>query len=204
MAFEKGRVDVGWCVVESRKKSDKLRVKVRLGPSSPKPMTGYGGWTLRARPKERALTTWEGTEPLRVQIDLMFDEFISRDAGDLETDIKALERMAGLTRDGESPPPLLRWEANAPHDWRERPNYDWVIENLEFGEGLYNDWGDRLRQQVTVTFLEHVDEDYTTLTPSQRHRAEQKRNRTSVAPRPTTIVAVVVAARLTRSWRATR
>jgi hypothetical protein len=137
-------------------------VIARLGESAPVYTGGVGGWEAVPRPGRRPLTVWRGVqEPLRLQLSLLLDRFLEGDEGySVEPDIVALERMGGLDA-GDPEPPLLVVEGQlGRHDMSGASQNRWVIESLDWGDAIRRQSdGHRVRQAVTVTLLEHKEDD---------------------------------------------
>lgn len=121
---------------------------------------GYGGWDVVNRPKRKGLTQWNGKDPMRLQLPIMFDGWMDRDSQEIP--ISRLHRMslppAGV-KQGE--PPIVAVGGNGvPHSGIER----WVIENLLWGTNVLWDKDrsgsmSRMRQDCVVNLIEFVDED---------------------------------------------
>jgi nucleoid-associated protein YgaU len=78
----------------------RLVVELAFGEGSPKIASGYGKWTIIERWRRRAITEWNGTEPLRLWIPITFEAWKSGKGAELERDITTLERMAGINDAG--------------------------------------------------------------------------------------------------------
>ena len=89
--------------------------------------SGYGGWIVIPRQRRVGLTVWQGKDPLRLKIPLLFDGL--RDQIGQEVMISRLSRMA-LPPLGGGEPPQVKVDGNAIP--RPGPKL-WVIENLEWG-----------------------------------------------------------------------
>jgi hypothetical protein len=112
---------------------------------------GHGGWSTQARPGRPDMTAWDGTPAVQWTIPMSFDGF---DAGrSVERNIATLESWGLPDTDAGDEPPRLTITALA---GRGRATAKWVIQSIEYGEQIRNDSGQRIRQDVTVTFLEYV------------------------------------------------
>lgn len=155
-----------------------IRMSSLLGEGS-SPPSGYGGWTVTARPKRVSLTEWEGVEPLRVPVPILVDGWSTGNSSYVEQACRSLERMAGLD-EPRGRPPFVHFNAQGAvaHDYATDRSRDWVIEDIEWGDELRGPKGKRLRALATVTFLEHIeDERLSKLTSASRRRASKKKNK---------------------------
>jgi len=117
---------------------------------------GYAGWEVIDRPKRRALTYWKGSNPVRLQVPILIDNFI--EGTTIEPKCRMLEKMAGLTHDGDQPPTIqIHSNGVVPHDYEEANQNKWVIETLDWGDAIRNHAGNRVRQAATITFLLYTD-----------------------------------------------
>lgn len=164
-----------------------------LGPMKPRPIAGYGGWTVTARPRDIALTDWTGREPLRVQFQIFFDAHFKnanfRSGVDIpfekrlsvERDCRTLEKMAGVIPGSPEPPTLIVDGGRAiPHDYVHAPHVRWVIEILDWDEEMEekNGKGERTRACANVTMMQHVkDEKIPRLTAAHRRKERKKKKK---------------------------
>lgn len=119
----------------------RLTVSAILDSNQPK-MSGFGGWTVIARPRRVGLVDWTGVEPYRLMFGLMLDEWGDGPA-DVEQECLNIERMARPGPQNQRPPTLTITEGELPH-----MNLTYVIESL--------DWGDCIRQRETGKRLRAV------------------------------------------------
>jgi hypothetical protein len=133
----------------------------RLGEDVPTPTGGFGGWNSVARRRRRGLTVFDGNDPYKLDIPILFDHF--RAGTSVEDDITALERMCGWgLPKGTYEPPLIAFDSNGviPHDHHDNENLDWVVEDITFGTKVErNQYGNRIRQDVVVHVMEFVEDD---------------------------------------------
>lgn len=163
---------LGWIYIWSD--SPAYSLTCLLGEKSPAPKKGvqsYGGWETIKRKRRRSLVEWLGVEPLSQEVLINIDRFAEDES--VEGMITQLERMAGRNPPGQSAtePPLVHFESlgAVPHDYHREPNTEWVIGDLEWGDANRNEDGDRVRQAVTVTFTEYIeDDDLIGLTSAQK------------------------------------
>ena len=139
-----------------RLKAEGISVEFFLGEGTPQVVDGYAGWEIIDRPKRRALTHWKGSNPVRLQVPILIDNFIDGDS--IEPECRKVEKLAGLTKDGDQPPLIeIHSDGVIPHDFHDAPHNQWVIETLDWGDAVRNHAGNRIRQAATITFLLYVD-----------------------------------------------
>ena len=144
-----------------------LTVVAWMGKDPPTMTDGYGGWTVRNRPRRQGLTVYAGHEPYTMELPLLFDGFRENDPVDAE--LSALERMARPPADYQEPP-LVRVTGPIPH-----ADLQWVINGIRWGTSVRNEGGYRVRQEVTLTLLRYIAEDRVNVKGS----AERARSKTS-------------------------
>lgn len=110
---------------------------------------GHGGWEVLDRPGRVAMTAWAGTPGVSWTLPLSLDGFTA--GGSVERDVEVLERWGLPADDGE--PPTLNVQAAV---GRGKATARWVIATIEWGDQIRNDAGERVRQDITLTLLEHV------------------------------------------------
>lgn len=145
---------------ELRSQDHRIRVQaIMAGPPVP---SWTPGVVTSPRPRRRAVTEWNGNEPLRLELPLMIDNFKAGRAGPVEEACRSFEKMAGLAAGDPEPPPLqLRGTPRGliPHDFYKAPHVRWLIETLTWGASERGKDGRRLRQELTVTLVqEETDE----------------------------------------------
>jgi hypothetical protein len=154
----------------------KYEFQARIGDTIANPTDGYGGWQVTSRPRARGLTEWNGANPMTIDIPILFDGWPDDSQEDA---IKQLEMMAGWGGEGGEPP-LLAFNSNGviPHDQFNGPTHDWVISQLQWGDADRDRWGARVRQAVTVTVMEYVEDDVLSdESAAQRHKATKNAHR---------------------------
>jgi hypothetical protein len=170
---------LGWIYIWSD--SPPYSLTCLLGDGSPTPSKGqqaYGGWEGKKRKRRRSLTEWPGVDGLSIDVPILIDNFASGHS--IEPQITQLERMAGRMRPGtpDHEPPLVNFESMGvvPHDNHREPQTEWVIANLDWGDADRNIEGNRIRQAITVTFLEYIeDDDLAGLTSAQRRKLKKQK-----------------------------
>jgi hypothetical protein len=143
-----------------------ISIKCLLGPDPIAVTDGYAKWEVIDRRKRRGITEWTGTNPLVVELAFVIDYFSSTEDNPglaCEEDIRDLETMAGLIEGGDVKPPEIVWEANGPHDNAEASHLTWVIKDLKWGDAMYTDAGNRIRQAGTLQLLQFVPDEFLTL-----------------------------------------
>lgn len=138
--------------------------------------TAPPGWQEVARPRDLALTEWDGRSPMRVSGPFLFDGW--SEGKSVEPDIRNLERMLGIAAGAPEPPVVLfDAEGSVPHDHTASPFLEWVIDDVEWGDAL-GESNRRMRQEGTITFLQYVeDERLARQSHAQRHRKRHKKHR---------------------------
>jgi hypothetical protein len=131
-----------------------LSLVTLLGPEPVRVTAGVGGWAVTPRPRQVGMVTWEGVEPLQVELSLLFDGFAAHKSQ--ETPLRRLLKVA--RGDDESPPGVLE-VAGVP-----LPADEWVIEDMQYGDVIVSAHSmRRTRQAVTLTLREHIDPTYLQL-----------------------------------------
>lgn len=155
--------DFSWIEVYSEIPSDNLIFRARLGEEPIKQSGGGAGWNSVQRPQKRPLVVRRGpTTAFTLTIPIVFDGYT--EVRSVESDIRALEKMAGINVDGDPEPPLLVINGNGaiPWDVFAYPQGRWVVDDtqLDWGEALrHATRGFRMRQLVTVPFMLYTADD---------------------------------------------
>lgn len=149
-----------------------------IGDGTANPTGGYGGWEVKPRARRRGLTRWTGNEPLVIDIPILIDYFVEGDGKQGEKDIRSLEKMAGLEA-GMEEPPLIQFDSGGvvPHDRHDAPHVDWVIERIEWGDGLRGVGGNRQRQAAVVTVRQYIEDDNLHNESAAQRRRRRKKNK---------------------------
>lgn len=170
-------IPAGAVLIESD--NPRLSVLSSLGTVKPRVTSNYGGWQVTARQKEIGLTDWVGRDPIKVEFDVIFDNFKSRQAQAVERNIRALERMGGLYIEDPIPPRLTVDGGGAiPHDNSIAPRRRWVIETLtEDAEYIErNFYGNRIRTRFDIVIMQYVADSKLARLPTAR-RIQKDKNR---------------------------
>jgi hypothetical protein len=122
-----------------------------LGANPPTPIRGYGGWGQRERQGRRSVTVFEGTETPAFSIDLVLENVRVPMAGGTRAKWRDLERLCGWDLANDNPPPVVQWQANAPHhDYNHAMHSEWVCESLEWTAQVYTDRATLIRAEATI------------------------------------------------------
>lgn len=114
-------------------------------------VTGGGAiYSLQERSGRTPITSWEGTEAITWTLPLSLDGFDDNPRS-VEREI-ALLKAWQLPSDKDDKPPVL--DVDAPLG-RAPATARWVLQDLEWGDQIRNSTGQRVRQDVRVTFLEY-------------------------------------------------
>lgn len=148
-----------WVIFTS---SNKKKVTVRLGQSAAKMVGGGGGWETVARARDTAYVQWEGADPYRMDVPVLFDDWQDPEGG-VENAVSVLNQM----KMGH-PPPTVRIDGAVPVK-----NATWVITDIDWGddviwEHLGNRHYARQRQDAVVHLLQFVKEDRLKMKPGIR------------------------------------
>jgi hypothetical protein len=134
-------------------------VIVLLDATPAQVMGGHGGWTTTARQRKIALTQWQGNDPIRLAVPVIFDSSIN-DITKQNIAIKNLGLMA-LPPKGGGEPAIINIKSDSgalPDPTGKGGKQDWVIENLQWGTNVIKDPG-KTRQDVVINLLEYIDAD---------------------------------------------
>jgi len=136
-----------------------LEMDVLLGVDPPETSEGTGGWSVVDRPKNKAMTRWEGVTPFKLALPLMVDGFVDdQPIGGLVNGLLSL----GRSNDPRVEPPKL--SVSGPIPVLDVVSV-WVAESVVLGAAIYNDQGELVRQPVTLNLLEFVPIDTLQITP---------------------------------------
>ena len=135
-----------------------LELDILLGQDPPAVTGGVGGWTEVDRPKNKAMTRWEGVAPFALDLPLMVDGFM--DDEPVQSTVTALLAL-GSPGAGTEPPKL---SVDGPIPVLEQVSV-WIVDDIDWGDPDYNDSGDLVRQPLTLRLKEHVPVDVLGITP---------------------------------------
>lgn len=108
------------------------------------------------RDRRVGLTTWTGSDPLVVDIEVLLDTWSTHRT--IEAASTIIDRMAG-THPDSTRPMRVTWDTGAviPYDYTECPDIEWTITAAPRGEGTIRSLtGNRRRELITLTFQENV------------------------------------------------
>jgi len=144
---------VGWVRVSSQ--DPPLQVTARLADERPNVDTGFGGWDSVERPRRPPLTTFKAPPGRQLTLPILLDEW--ENGASIELQIDILARMGRpVASDGEPPQLKVSATGNAvPYQ-----ELTWVISEIAWGDALMNRGGNRVRQQVTLTLTEFIEDVY--------------------------------------------
>jgi hypothetical protein len=145
-----------------------LDLSLRMGQDLPQITGGYGGWETTQRPRAVGMTTWSGVPPFELSLNLMLGKKDLSDSGSQEQKIRQLTDVARGTRDHVPGIVYIDGIAGLPAD-------KWVINNIDFGDAIRRrEDMHRIRQMVTITFLEWQPPEYETLRKGALAKARPK------------------------------
>lgn len=148
--------------------------QIRLGQDPPQLTGGFGGWDVTPRPRAVGMTTWSGVPPFELSLNLMLGRKDLSDSPSQEPLIQQIIDVARGTR--KSTPGIVRIDGvpGLPAD-------RWVITGLDWGDTIRRrEDMHRIRQILTITFLEYQPPEYESLRGHALRR-----------PRPKTVVYTV-------------
>lgn len=126
----------------------------RLADERPDVSQSVGGWDVVERPRRKPITTWKSAPNLTLTLPILLDRW--RTGESIEKQISVVESMGTNAGAKDGDPPILRIDAQGgavPHQERR-----WVMSDLSYGDALMNERGDRVRQFVTLTLIEYVED----------------------------------------------
>jgi hypothetical protein len=148
----------GWVRLEDTEDPGRALL-CRLGEGNVDLVAGPGGWEEVNRPGRTPVTRWRHAAGLRVDVPLWLN---NERRESVEPQIRMLASLAGLTaseREGEPPSLIFDTGGVSPWDAQSYPESTWVIDALAWGTNvLYNNAGNRYRQDATVTLLQFADD----------------------------------------------
>jgi hypothetical protein len=162
-ALASTRVPAGW--VRLTCSDPPLDALALMGEDSPHYTAGFGGWEITQRPRQVGMTTWQGTEPLELELGIVLDGLNGHHSQE-----RVLRKLYAVARgDDESPPGVLRVRGIPLAADR------WVIDSLELGDAIRRrSDGALIRQALTLTLREYVPPHYLQLRKGALSRAKGK------------------------------
>ena len=139
-------------------------VTVLRGQEPPNITGGVGGWEIIPRRRRRGMTTWQGRDPIQMDLPILFDG-TGLAPVDQDPDIQMLRLMA--VGDNFMEPPTVSVIGYTPAQ-----GVTWVINDIEWGTDAV--WvtdpnsGDqiRVRQDATLKLLQFVQVDVVKIIPT--------------------------------------
>jgi hypothetical protein len=156
-----------------------------VGTNPPTVTGGYAKWQTVERPLQRALTIFQGYDPVQMTVDIIFGSWANGwDTSDgpehgtptyggkfVENNIAALEWMAGSNFQSGPSPVVYMWSYSSqggqsdliPPQYQstQKSRYPWIITGLGWGQAYRNQNGYRVWQEATITL-----ENYLNLNPA--------------------------------------
>lgn len=129
-----------------------------LRDAAPPTMVSVGArWTTVNRPRRKSFITWDGNDPYRMDLPILFDGWDDLDS--VESDVAILNNMR-LSDDYVQPPRIII-EGAVPVK-RDK----WVIESIDWGDHvIWHEAGYRVRQDAVVHLLEYVEPQQLAIKP---------------------------------------
>lgn len=121
---------------------------------------GYGGWQTIPRPRNVAITEWQGRNPIAIEIPFLLDFWLqpseTSPGVDCENQVRNLERLCGIGSTDQ--PPICKVDANGaiPHCERLR---NWVVESVQWDRSVElrnSATNRRLRCGGTITIRQFI------------------------------------------------
>jgi hypothetical protein len=166
---------VGWVRIESA--DPPLSVTARLADERPNLDSGFGGWDVVERPRRRPLTSWKSSPVLQLTLPLLLDQWTS--GASIERQIEQIEKLGQPTASDGEPPQLRIYATGGAVPFTGRV---WVLNDLAFGDALMNTLGDRVRQYLTLTLIEYLDDVYVVERSAANRRRRKARKKKHGAP----------------------
>lgn len=150
----------------------KFNIKLKLGDGPAQIADETSGWTTIDRPKDVAMTSWVGGQPLKMAIPIILDGWRRRESVNHK-----LSRLHDLVRtdDGDSRPPTFKVLGPVPFSGNR-----FVIESIEYGDALRapagtKDAGKLFRQELTLNLMQYVPPDRIKFKKRKKHHGGHHR-----------------------------
>ena len=144
------------------------------GQTAPTVTGGYAKWKTIPRPLARALTIFEGYDPVQMRVEIIFGAWangwqIDDTAGQLvESNIAVLEWMGGSNFQTGPSPVVYMWSYSAkggqqsdliPPQYQSvgKNQFPWIVTGLQWGTAVRNDSGFRVWQEATITLENYLN-----------------------------------------------
>jgi hypothetical protein len=137
--------------VRLRSATPPLNTVVRLGPDLPQLSGGFGGWEVTGRPRAVGMTTWTGVPPFEYTINVLLGR------QDKSTSVeRVIRQIIAVARGTDDHPPGIVTIEGIPG----LPAARWTINGLDFGDAIRRGNMERVRQALTLSFLEYQPPEY--------------------------------------------
>lgn len=133
-----------------------INAQMRLGPDPPVITGGFGGWETTQRPRGVGMTTWSGVPPFELSLQLLLG---LRDLSEESSVERRIQQIINVARGTEDHVPGIVYIDGIPG----LPADRWVISNVEFGDVIRDTDMTRIRQLITLQFMEYQPPEYETL-----------------------------------------
>ena len=148
-----------------RSNDPEIVFRAYFGDGAPLVIDGYGGWTVINRARDVGITEWAGRNPMAIELPFVIDNWMSETTNPgvlTEAMVGKLERLCGLGDHDEPPICSIFGQGAIPHDERQSPSRNWVIENVTWDRSIELRSGDtqrRLRCGGTILLRQFVESD---------------------------------------------
>jgi hypothetical protein len=175
---------------------DTRSFSVLAGEGGPTVTGGFAKWNVIDRPQRVGMTVLGGYDPISIDIPVRFDNVVqtSDQVRPIEDMISDLEWMGGrgptfkrVGAPGQGDSPLIQiftvdnrgnQTLLIPAQYQ-TPDLYWVIKDIQYDASpLRNEAGHRLRQDVTISLLQHVGSPFSTSYDSSTVRARGRAGQT--------------------------
>jgi hypothetical protein len=129
------------------KASNGTSVTMLRGDGAAKMTGGGGGWSVEARPRRVGLTLWQGRDPYRMEVPILFDGWASGRSQENAISILNQMQMGANFRE----PPTVTIDGVVPVK-----NARWVIDSIEWGDDVIVSDDHRLRQDAIVRMIQYT------------------------------------------------
>jgi hypothetical protein len=186
----KGRQQVKDLKVPGELRSS-LSFNVLAGEDPPKVTAGYAKFSNVDRPERTGLVSFDGYDPIEMDVPIWFEARGERNQRELEDDIDLLERMAGRGNfEGAAvgPPPIIRLsttdgEGNVVpligRNYQTHPQNKsaplWRVTDISWDDALRTRDGMRYRQKATVTVRQHMQVMMATRSVTKRAKTKKRK-----------------------------
>jgi hypothetical protein len=161
---------------------------VLAGEEPPRVVDGYAKFSTVDRPERTGLLTFDGYDPIELEIPVRFEARGDDACQRLENDIELLERMAGrgdFKGATVGPPPIIQISVTGSSNADLTPllasRYQkalWRVAGIDWDSGaLRDEHGNRYRQLATIHVRQHVTVTLATRSATQRAKTKAKKKK---------------------------